>query len=72
MNLHIDGHVEKHVIVMWHVRDDVKGVCTYVVANVNKMDRKGKELTSDQKSRLDALNDAGYRKSEIVRLTGIK
>ncbi|CAG2213846.1 unnamed protein product [Mytilus edulis] len=36
------------------------------------MGRKGKELTSDQKSRLAALNDAGYRKSEIVKLTGIK
>ncbi|CAG2245621.1 unnamed protein product [Mytilus edulis] len=36
------------------------------------MGRKGKELTSDQKSRLAALNDAGYRKSDIVKLTGIK
>ncbi|VDI50183.1 Hypothetical predicted protein [Mytilus galloprovincialis] len=36
------------------------------------MDLKEKELTYDQKSRIAALNDAGNRKSEIVRLTGIK
>ena len=54
------------------MRDDFRGVCTYIVANVNKMGRKGKELTSDQKSCLSALNDAGYRKSDIFILTGIK
>ncbi|CAC5385223.1 unnamed protein product [Mytilus coruscus] len=43
-----------------------------VNSNVNKMGCKGKELTYDQKSRLAALNDARYRKSEIVRLNGIK
>ncbi|VDH90894.1 Hypothetical predicted protein, partial [Mytilus galloprovincialis] len=53
------------------LRDDIRGVCTYVVANVNKKGRMGKELTSDQKSRLAALNDAGYRKSEFLKLTGI-
>ncbi|CAC5415747.1 unnamed protein product [Mytilus coruscus] len=72
MNLYIDDYVEKHVVVMCHVRDDVRGVCTYVVANVNKMGRKGKELTFDQKSRFAALNDAGYRKSDIVKWAGIK
>ena len=36
------------------------------------MGRKGKELSLEQKSRITALFDAGYKKIDIVRLTGIK
>lgn len=37
MNLYIVGSVEKHVLVMRHAHDDFIVVCTYVLANVNKV-----------------------------------
>ena len=36
------------------------------------MGRKGKELSLEQKSRIAALFDAGYKKIDMVRLIGIK
>ena len=36
------------------------------------MGRKGNELSLEQKSRIAALFDAGYKKIDMVRLTGIK
>ena len=36
------------------------------------MGQKGKELSLEQKSWIALLFDAGYKKTDIVRLTGIK
>ena len=36
------------------------------------MGGKGKELSLEQKSQIAALFDAGYKKMDIIRLTGIK
>ena len=36
------------------------------------MGLKGKELSLEQKSRITALFDTGYKKKDIVRLTGVK